>query len=47
VPSANTAGMPFFVSEYKDINFRESNTKGIWRFNWLPLHEPLRLRQAL
>lgn len=28
------------ISEYKDISFRESDTKGIWRFNWLPLHDP-------
>jgi cysteate synthase len=29
------------ITDYKDKQFKESNSKGIWRFNWLPLHEPL------
>ncbi|MGE5300312.1 MAG: cysteate synthase [Acidobacteriota bacterium] len=29
------------VTEYKERNFRTDNGKGIWRFNWLPVHTPL------
>jgi cysteate synthase len=28
------------VTEYKDRYFREAGDNGIWRFNWLPVHEP-------
>lgn len=28
------------ITDYKDKHFSESKNKGIWRFNWLPLHEP-------
>ncbi|MBE0428266.1 MAG: cysteate synthase [Thermoleophilia bacterium] len=28
------------VTEYRDRLFRESGAPGIWRFNWLPVHEP-------
>jgi cysteate synthase len=28
------------VTEYKEKNFRADNGKGIWRFNWLPVHTP-------
>ncbi|MDA8105230.1 MAG: cysteate synthase [Nitrospiraceae bacterium] len=28
------------VTEYKERNFRTDNGKGIWRFNWLPVHTP-------
>lgn len=28
------------ITDYKDKHFKKSNTKSIWRFNWLPLHEP-------
>lgn len=28
------------VTNYRDWTFRESKEKGIWRFNWLPVHEP-------
>jgi cysteate synthase len=27
------------TSEYKDRNFRDDCGKGIWRFNWLPVHK--------
>lgn len=28
------------VTEYRDRLFREGNGEGIWRFNWLPVHDP-------
>ena len=28
------------VTEYHDRRFAESGAKGVWRFNWLPVHEP-------
>lgn len=28
------------VTEYNERNFREDHGKGIWRFNWLPVHAP-------
>jgi cysteate synthase len=28
------------VTEYHDARFREEGAGGIWRFNWLPVHEP-------
>ncbi|MDA8433609.1 MAG: cysteate synthase [Nitrospiraceae bacterium] len=28
------------VTEYSERNFRADNGKGIWRFNWLPVHTP-------
>lgn len=28
------------VTEYNEKNFREDHGKGIWRFNWLPVHTP-------
>jgi cysteate synthase len=28
------------VTEYKDIHFSQSAAPGVWRFNWLPVHEP-------
>ncbi len=28
------------ITEYNDITFTESDTRGIWRFNWLPVHTP-------
>jgi cysteate synthase len=28
------------VTEYKDVHFRQSSAPGVWRFNWLPVHEP-------
>ncbi len=28
------------VTEYKERNFREDRGRGIWRFNWLPVHTP-------
>lgn len=28
------------ITEYKDTHFAESNSEGIWRFNWLPVHDP-------
>ncbi len=28
------------VTEYHDRQFRESGADGIWRFNWLPVHQP-------
>ncbi len=28
------------VTDYKDIHFSESDSMGIWRFNWLPVHTP-------
>jgi cysteate synthase len=28
------------VTEYHDRRFMESGANGIWRFNWLPVHEP-------
>jgi cysteate synthase len=28
------------VTEYKDIQLKQSAAPGIWRFNWLPVHEP-------
>jgi cysteate synthase len=28
------------VTAYKDRHFRETGDNGIWRFNWLPVHEP-------
>lgn len=29
------------VTEYREREFRESDRPGIWRFNWLPVHDPL------
>jgi len=26
------------ITDYKDKHFNEGNNKGIWRFNWLPVH---------
>ena len=28
------------VTQYSDIQFKESAADGVWRFNWLPVHEP-------
>jgi cysteate synthase len=28
------------VTEYKDSQFTQSTAPGVWRFNWLPVHEP-------
>jgi len=28
------------VTEYKENQFTETERKGIWRFNWLPVHDP-------
>jgi cysteate synthase len=28
------------VTDYHAAPFRESSTEGVWRFNWLPVHEP-------
>jgi cysteate synthase len=28
------------VTEYKDVQLKQSTAPGIWRFNWLPVHEP-------
>jgi cysteate synthase len=28
------------VTEYRDVQFRQSAAPGVWRFNWLPVHEP-------
>lgn len=28
------------VTEYTEKEFRDDRGKGIWRFNWLPVHEP-------
>ena len=28
------------VTEYHDRRFTESSARGVWRFNWLPVHEP-------
>ena len=28
------------VTEYRDHRFTESGTNGVWRFNWLPVHQP-------
>jgi cysteate synthase len=28
------------VSDYKEKQFKESGGQGIWRFNWLPVHNP-------
>ncbi len=28
------------VTKYKDTRFAESSAEGVWRFNWLPVHEP-------
>jgi cysteate synthase len=28
------------VTEYHDQRFVESGAEGVWRFNWLPVHEP-------
>jgi cysteate synthase len=28
------------VTEYKDLRFTQSAVDGVWRFNWLPVHEP-------
>jgi cysteate synthase len=28
------------VTEYKDVRFTQSAAPGVWRFNWLPVHEP-------
>lgn len=33
------------VTEYREDNFRDNCGKGIWKFNWLPVHTPL-LNQA-
>ncbi len=28
------------VTEYKDVRFAQGSASGVWRFNWLPVHEP-------
>ncbi len=28
------------VTRYSDTRFAESTAEGVWRFNWLPVHEP-------
>jgi cysteate synthase len=28
------------VTEYKDVQFMQSAAPGVWRFNWLPVHDP-------
>jgi len=28
------------VTDYHDTRFQESSADGVWRFNWLPVHEP-------
>jgi len=28
------------ITEYKDVRFSQSAAPGVWRFNWLPVHEP-------
>jgi cysteate synthase len=28
------------VTDYKETNFAEKDLRGIWRFNWLPIHTP-------
>jgi cysteate synthase len=28
------------VTEYRDVQFKQSAAPGVWRFNWLPVHEP-------
>jgi cysteate synthase len=28
------------VTEYKDVQFTQSAAPGVWRFNWLPVHDP-------
>jgi cysteate synthase len=28
------------VTEYREREFREGDRRGIWRFNWLPVHDP-------
>jgi cysteate synthase len=28
------------ITEYRDSHFSEQGTKGVWRFNWLPVHDP-------
>ncbi len=28
------------VTDYKETSFRDDGGKGIWRFNWLPVHTP-------
>jgi cysteate synthase len=28
------------VTDYHDSRFEESGSKGVWRFNWLPVHQP-------
>ena len=28
------------LTEYRDSRFSEQGTKGVWRFNWLPVHHP-------
>jgi len=28
------------VTDYRDSHFVESSAEGVWRFNWLPVHEP-------
>ncbi|MGE5172933.1 MAG: cysteate synthase [Betaproteobacteria bacterium] len=28
------------VTEYHETRFRERDAEGVWRFNWLPVHEP-------
>jgi len=28
------------VTNYHDTRFKESSADGVWRFNWLPVHEP-------
>ena len=33
------------VTDYHDARFGESPAEGVWRFNWLPVHEP-KIRQA-
>ena len=30
------------VTEYHDARFEERPGEGVWRFNWLPVHEPKR-----
>jgi cysteate synthase len=28
------------ITDYHDTHFAESSADGVWRFNWLPVHEP-------
>ncbi len=34
------------VTEYRDRQFKERAVEGIWRFNWLPVHEPRIVQQG-